>query len=1124
MAQQNAHPTTVQAPRRRRRLWRTVALVLVLAVALPIGALWVRLSVQPMTLPAGLQTRIEARINDAMASGELVIGDMVLALPEGGRAPALEFRDVALTGPSGGVRAALPFLRVRVAPGPLLRGQVRVRRVVVSGAGVNLRRSADGRLDLDFAGAGMGADPVPGVGATPGDGAAGGDPRDTAPVSLAETLRRLDRMVSEPVFSALDEVQGVGMEVLLSDDLTGRVLRLHSAEMRLARSGDGRLDLILGGQLAGSRDTTLRIGLMRDAQAGQTQMRMSFDTLAARDVAAASPALAWLDLMRAPIDGELTASMADDGSLGAMRGTLRIGAGHLTLPGQTAPLGFTAMEAAIAYDPVAQRVRFDRLRLAADQLSFTAQGHAVIREDGAMFTGQFSLTDILAAPAGLFDAPVAIDGAAMDLRLHLGEAVRVDLGEAVIFDGDLRASLRGHALADATGLTLAIDAAIPEADLPTILSYWPASAIPNTRWWVSERLLRARASGVDFAFRQSPGAGPSHELSFDFSGADIRALPAAPPILGASGYLNLHDQMLVVGLSGGGVGAEGQGQVALAGSRMVIGDVSQRGPLARFDLALSGAVPDLMHLLAGPPFAVLDASGFAPDEIGTGRIDARASLATHLSDTLTQPTLPELGVQVSGHVTGFAATELIAGRVLTSDRLTVTMTPETLAIGGPGALDGVPVTGQWTVALGPDAAPGSTVTARAPITRAALATFGVALPDWLIAGAGEADLTVALQADRPATLSVRSDLAGVSLAIPPLAWRLPAERTGAFAAEIRLGPDPAVTALTLEAVGLSLDGAVSFTAEGGLDRLTAARFRLGQWLDVQGALVGRRNAGPAIEVAGGAVDFRTMPSLANVGGPSGDMGPLAISLDRLQITGGIALTDLRADLDGATMSGGFRGRVNGAAAVIGQLVPSANGPSVRLQSDDGGAVMRAAGIFENLHGGPMDLILAARPEAGQYDGRLTVDGPRLRDAPVMAELLNAISVVGLLEQLSGDGINMGEVSADFRIAPDRITVAQGTAVGPSLGISMDGVYDIASERYEMQGVVSPLYMVNGLLGALFAPRREGLFGFNYRLSGSAQDTRVSVNPLSILTPGIFREIFRAPPPDFTPGAGGGSGQ
>jgi hypothetical protein len=55
-------------------------------------------------------------------------------------------------------------------------------------------------------------------------------------------------------------------------------------------------------------------------------------------------------------------------------------------------------------------------------------------------------------------------------------------------------------------------------------------------------------------------------------------------------------------------------------------------------------------------------------------------------------------------------------------------------------------------------------------------------------------------------------------------------------------------------------------------------------------------------------------------------------------------------------------------------------------------------------------------------------------------------------------------------------------------------------------------MVNGIFGAIFSPRREGLFGFSYRLTGSAESPDVAVNPLSILTPGIFREIFRQEPP------------
>jgi hypothetical protein len=63
----------------------------------------------------------------------------------------------------------------------------------------------------------------------------------------------------------------------------------------------------------------------------------------------------------------------------------------------------------------------------------------------------------------------------------------------------------------------------------------------------------------------------------------------------------------------------------------------------------------------------------------------------------------------------------------------------------------------------------------------------------------------------------------------------------------------------------------------------------------------------------------------------------------------------------------------------------------------------------------------------------------------------------------------------------------------------------------LQGVVSPVYLVNGI-GAFLTRRGEGLIGFNYQLDGPSSAPRVTVNPLSILTPGMFREIFRRAPP------------
>ena len=78
-----------------------------------------------------------------------------------------------------------------------------------------------------------------------------------------------------------------------------------------------------------------------------------------------------------------------------------------------------------------------------------------------------------------------------------------------------------------------------------------------------------------------------------------------------------------------------------------------------------------------------------------------------------------------------------------------------------------------------------------------------------------------------------------------------------------------------------------------------------------------------------------------------------------------------------------------------------------------------------------------------------------------------------------------------------------------MGISADGVYDFGRKALDMRGVISPVYLLNGI-GSILSRKGEGLIGFNYRLRGTAKAPVVSVNPLSALTPGILRDVFRPP--------------
>ncbi|MBF9036259.1 hypothetical protein HKCCE2091_18605 [Rhodobacterales bacterium HKCCE2091] len=1081
---QEAEATPRKPPRRRGRKRRIllrvveVAGLLILApVLFGLIAIWAATD-NRIRLPEAVETRIATRLDAAMEANDVSVDEIGIALPEGRFTPEIVLSGVSLRD-GDGLRAYFPEVSVLLDGGALLTGQIRPKRVRLDGAGMRLSRDVDGVIDVALSASGAAAER-----------------------GITETLARIDAMFAEPAFSELEEVSGQGLVLLMADAVTGQIIQSQDAALRLERKG-AALTLLISGSVDATRAASIEIAVTRNPALGRNDMLFAFENLAARDLATASPALAWLDLMRAPIDGRLVGQVSDSGVVGDVQGSLTIGAGQIQ-PGSGADaIAVERIAAEIDFDADTGMLRFDALDLATDPLSFTATGQAEIDEDGGTMTGQFRFAGLNADPEGLFGEPLAFDGGALDLRLRLRPTLDLTIGQAVLYDGPMRVQVWGGASVGDEGLTTRLDARIPEMTARDILPYWPETAIPGTRDWIARNLLDGEISGFAASVRTGPD-GAAHAIRFDFDGLELAALPGMPPIEDGSGWLSVIGDALTLRLSRAEVAAPTGGTLDLSGSTMSIPTLATRNPDAHFELSVSGPVEAAGSLLSLPPVNLLADSELDPAALASGHAEVDVGL-----DLTFRRVIPrdEISFDAAGRLTGLRSDTLVPGRVLTASSLDLEVTPEVVALNGRAELDGVPLTGRWSQVLG--TGEGSRAEGRIGITPDALSAFGIGLPPGLVSGAGGADFTLEIPREEPPRLSLASDLSGIGLAPPGLGWRLGTEATGAFEADVVLGAAPDVPRLALTAPGFALEGSVALAEGGGLRSLDFSRLEIGAWADLRGALVGQgAGVAPRVRIDGGTIDLRRLP--AQSGGSGGSA--IAARLDRLQIADNIALTGLTADL-APGLSGPFRGQVNGGASLSGSLARTQAGLAVRAEAPDAGAVLRSAGLFQNGYGGALDLRLQPTGETGSYLGQLSVDGARLRNAPAMAELLNAISVVGLLEQLGNEGIALGEIDARFRITPRAIYLDEGTAVGPSMGISMDGVYDVASRRYDMQGVVSPFYMINGLVGALFAPRREGLIGVTYRLTGGPEGSNVSVNPLSILTPGIFRDIFRRPPPD-----------
>ena len=86
--------------------------------------------------------------------------------------------------------------------------------------------------------------------------------------------------------------------------------------------------------------------------------------------------------------------------------------------------------------------------------------------------------------------------------------------------------------------------------------------------------------------------------------------------------------------------------------------------------------------------------------------------------------------------------------------------------------------------------------------------------------------------------------------------------------------------------------------------------------------------------------------------------------------------------------------------------------------------------------------------------------------------------------------------------------------GPALGATMRGRVDFKAQTVNLGGTYVPLYGLNSALGAIpilggiFVGRQgEGVVGITFAIQGQLDDPNVLVNPISVVAPGIFRQIF-----------------
>ena len=257
-------------------------------------------------------------------------------------------------------------------------------------------------------------------------------------------------------------------------------------------------------------------------------------------------------------------------------------------------------------------------------------------------------------------------------------------------------------------------------------------------------------------------------------------------------------------------------------------------------------------------------------------------------------------------------------------------------------------------------------------------------------------------------------------------------------------------------------------------------------------------------------------------------GPFRIDakLDRLAMRDGVAIAPFNLDLSGIgnkpsalTLSGG-----QGKATLSGTIENTSAGRKLTLEAGDGGQLIQGLFDFRSIKGGKLKLVAnlpgrASDPDLGSaipdYQGTLDIDNFQVLNQPFLTRLFSAGSLTGVGDLMGSDGISIENLDVPFSSKNNVIAIHDAAARGRAIGATADGYIDRPHNQVALKGSLVPAYGLNSMLGdipllgnVLVSKKGEGVFGVTYSATGNAEQPNISVNPLSVLTPGIFRRLFR----------------
>ncbi len=1050
--------------------------VLAIGLAIAFGFLAWRLTAGPISL-AFLSPYFESALKSDDGAFAVKLDDTILTWSGEANTLEIRVRGAKAIREAGTVIAEIPDLSVTLSGGALLQGKLAPRSISIRNPALNLTRQIHGGIELD----------LPDAKGTRGGAA-------VARVIVQQFLAPAD--MAGPL-SHLRRLRIINGDLTINDRLTNTVWRSDTANIDLSREFGtvvGQADLNFD---VGEETASFSIRGTFDISEESLKLDVGFVNLNPRLFARIHPRLDLGSFVDAAVTGTVTATALAGGDIPEAEFVLSTGAGHILVSG--------IADFELPIESAGLRGRFDQ-----------AQATALIEELSVEFPkeGAIQLPD-----------PVNHGFPLRGLKLtgrYFPDFDRMDIAKLSLELDGPTATLTGSVLEFGGDIEFEVNGVVNDLPFDRLKEFWPAQWGEDPRNWILANMAGGTFSEATVrlfgTYNEANGFSVS-AISGGIAIDDTRVtyVEGLPPVAGVSGRATYNAKRFDITVTGGASNG-----LNVRGGTVVFTGLDEFDQFADIEVLVDGPLQNVLSLIEMEPLKFATAAGVDPAAVA-GVSSTRLKLRF-----VTERDLTFDGVEIEAKSTlrDVRADGLIYGFDLSNGQLDLEVDRDGMNLTGRVQVAGADTRVGWQVNFAGDTARRSRQTIEARLDAAQRRqVFGLE-PQMFgqVFLEGPTDIGAVLVRDREGAgeLSVEVGLTGAKLAIPRFGWHKKAgtEARGNIAARLHGDTLLDVPSFSIGGGGLEFKGSAGIR-DGNLQRVTISRLAFGE-TDVSGVIIPGGDSWD-MDVRGPKLDLTAWLDTGDEAGEEQERtASMTISLD----IGTVRLQPERAlaNVAGALIFDGklwrrmeLQAALDGGGSLKLDLRPGNGRRSLRIQSDDAGAVLRTFDLYDEVVGGKLLVQGVYEDDEPKQPlaGRATIRDFRVSNTPVLARLLSLASLTGFLELLTGEGLAFRTLDVPFVDRGGVIAVTDALAAGP-LNFTASGTIDTNAPAIDLSGTVVPAPVLNSLLGRLpiigelltGGEEGGGVFAADYSVRGGIEEPDVKINPLSALTPGPFRKFWR----------------